>query len=251
MQKYLFTVLIVASCLFVVGQTNRSREYNNQHLQFTIDQRLNEGFQYYFEDFLLGKVIFKDDSIGSAYLNYNILLGEIHFIDKYLWESKNLNKAADKVQYIQKLILDGVNHVELGEDFFVVTPRGIMLYVYGDRVQLLNHTQIVLKRETPVGAYGDALNTGAATQQSSIGGAKFHTDSPYSLRKLVISEYQKQNKFYLVKEGVLYKPNQKNIQQMFNIDRNSIKQFLKSNKLSFKKESDLIRIIEFANSFLE
>lgn len=243
-------LVIFTSVLVITGQTITNGVDKAQQLQVTVDQRLDEGFQYYFEDFTKGKVVFKDDSIGTAYLNYNILLGEIHFISQELWESKNLQISSNKVQYVQKLILEGVNHIEIKDQFFVVTPKGIMIYVYGDRVQLLNHTQIVLKRETPVGAYGGALNTGASTQHSSIGSAKFHTDSPYSLKSLVISEYQKQNKFYLVKEGILHKPTLKKIQQLFSIDRASLKRFIKTNKLSLKREADLIRIIEFASEFL-
>ena len=94
MKKYFFTVLVIfTSVLVITGQTITNGVDKAQQLQVTVDQRLDEGFQYYFEDFTKGKVVFKDDSIGTAYLNYNILLGEIHFISQELCSKTNSRRG--------------------------------------------------------------------------------------------------------------------------------------------------------------
>ena len=62
-------------------------------------------------------------------------------------------------------------------------------------------------------------------------------------RLVIIDDYYIKNKSDIIK----FSPSKKTISSLFNDQKDSVKSYIKKNKLSYKKETDLIKIFEYYN----
>ena len=188
--------------------------------------------EYIFEEFTEGIVVFKDFTSTKGKLNYNLLAGEMQFIDP----STNM---------VLSLIGD-IRVVSIaGRDFI---PRGrreyVEILVNGEPALSVARTVKVSAQEK-AGAYGTYSSTTSISTFNSI----FADGQKYDLSPDVRRTVKSDSSYWLIKGGKFtFIKNQKAFLNAYpKSKRASIEQFISENKIDFKNENDLINLTIFSN----
>jgi len=194
------------------------------------DQNVKQLTQYLFPDFREGRVLQKSGTVTKTMLNYNTLTQEMIFIqgDQYL--------ALDKIWDIDTVFFNNKKFV----------PGDNMFYEVGTNTL----TALLIQHTTDIIPPGNETGYGKS-QTSAITNV---TDLKRSGRAYALSlpdEYAFKDKtIYLLKKDGNFIPvkNIKDVKKVFTGKENLIDTYTKTNKVSFKKDEDVVKLIEFCNS---
>ena len=183
--------------------------------------------RYRFPGFIKGKVYYKSGTFSDARLNYNLLSGEMEYL-----------QAADTLSIANP---DDIRMIVLAADTFFVDKGYLELMMDGKvQVGLKNFYQLkdVLKKDS----YGAASSASATESYGSL-------QTQGQAVKLISSEdrvFEKVFKYYLATPSsgfVLF--NKKKVMQLFPQQEAEIKDYLKKNKTDFDSGDDLLRFAAF------
>lgn len=209
----------------------------------TLNLVLSKGFQYLYPNFIQGNVHFNTGEVSTAFMNYNILLNEIHFITRRELDALNLETERDFLNNSQSLVLDDIDFVVIGADVFVNTPRGIMVLVVNHDTQLLQNNKITMQGNTRVGAYGQ-VGTSAAINAPDKVPSKY--DSHGDPRQLqVATQYTREEEYFLYRDGRLLQASRRGFERVFPNIRSEIRKFVSDNNTSFTERDDLKKLLVF------
>jgi len=248
MNKNLKLLGVVAGVMLTLtsfGQSNKEVIKVNEG--DTINYLLSKGFQYFFPTFEQGRVCFKNNESTAALLNFNLFNNEVHFISSEKQNTKEF-RAGEEVRLAEKLVMNDVLFVLIGDQIFINTPRGIMRVVANFDIKLLELDKVTEIGEVKVGGYGQPLATGAATSVTSIDHSDAISSSSENNRisNTAHSEFIAKKSFYLQKNNQIYSANNaKQVGKVFPSIKEDIKSFVKENKTDFSNLADMKMLIEF------
>ena len=183
--------------------------------------------RYLYPDFTAGNVIYKTNTYTGIRLNYNYLTGEIEFL-----------KNRDTLTIIDKKNLE------------LITVAGDSLYYDNGYILLIKnrHPKIGVKETIKFKDYmkkdgmGSASSAGSISSYSSI-------PSGGQLQKLEADQdliFRRTKVFYILSaDGDFVLFIKKNVLKLFPKNKDQIKSFLKSNKIKFDSEEDLLKLADF------
>ena len=183
--------------------------------------------RYNYPGFTEGKVFYKSGTFSAARLNYNMLIGDM----EYLQGTDTLSIANPQ----------DIRMIVLADDTFYVDNGYLELIMDGKvQVGLKNFYQLkdVLKKDS----YGAASSASATESYGSL-------QTQGQAVKLISSEdrvFEKVFKYYLATPGsgfVLF--SKKKVMQLFPRQEAVIKDYLKKNKVDFDSGDDLLRFAAF------
>jgi len=240
---------LFGSLLFLIISYGATAQNNTESLYIgtgdTINTRLSQGFQYYFQTFRDGRIYFKNGTNTAGFLNYNILSNEIHFIQKGQINNQNSLDVEQKNSAL-KLTEPDIDFVSIDNEIFIYTHSGIMVVIGNWDVKLLQHDQIISTNEQQVGAYGQPIYTGAATSQSSIDPSGTTNSNRMVLKVNSRTEYKRTTSYYLYKEKKLYRANNiKAFYKAFPSIKKEINKFATDEKVNFNNQSDIKNLLKF------
>jgi hypothetical protein len=219
---FLFSVLVInisisaqKDDLIVVKAGTRLLDY------FTISER------YLYSDFIPGRVIFKNGIHSDRNLNYNFVAGEMEFIQR----SDTLSIANRK----------DVKMILVAQDTFYYDNGYIEIIKSGSpgagRKQFIELKEIQ-KKDT----YGIASSGGASSAYSSLPA----NGNFYKLTADKDIVFQKTIRYYITtKENTILLFNKNNVLELYPGSKKIIKSFLKTNKIKFDSEKDVLKLTEF------
>jgi len=194
------------------------------------DQNVKQLTQYLFADFIEGSVLQKSGTVTKTQLNYNTLTQEMIFKqdDKFL--------ALDKISEIDSVFINNKKFIP-GDNLFyevaVKAPVALLLQHTSDIISAGNETGYGKSQTTAVTNITDLKSGGRAYALSLPDEYNFKNKTAYFLKKdeqlTLIADIKDVKKFYAGKEAV-------------------IDGYAKKNKVNFKKEDSVIKLIEFCNS---
>jgi hypothetical protein len=186
--------------------------------------------RYNYPQFSTGEIQFKNGNSSSKKLNYNFLIDEIEFI-----------QSGDTLVFIKK---KDINRVVIEQDTFLY-DNGYLKIISGGPIKVglrqFYKLQEVLKKD----GYGSA-SAASATNSYSV----LPSDGYY--RKQIVDKemvFQKTREYYLsvsANDFVLFR--KKAVMKLFPEKTDEIQQYLKSNKVDFDSETDLLKLAEFLKS---
>lgn len=189
---------------------------------------------YQFPHFLEGKIIYKDSAVSFAILNYQRIVGEVHFI----------NPKGDTLSVAHPETFD---KIIIGVDTFYYFEKGF--------VQILTHTPSInlgIKQllkyigKEKKGAYGTYSGTASMTSYDS------YTADDQTRQAISIDEnslYKYINLFYLADRFYNFFPaNKKTFYQLFSHHEKKLKEYLQENKIDFHKKADLQKLLQYLES---
>jgi len=237
----IFLVIMTTLTLTVSGQDQKRVNVN---FADTLNNVLTMGFQYLYPQFTRGIVHFNDNARSTAFLNYNILLNEIHFMELAAIQGRNFESEQDYIQYAQSLDMTDVKYVVIGENYFVNTRSGVMYQVANYDAQLLRKDLIKLSGRSNIGAYGMQSQTSSIETRTGTPSDRARTGDEF--KQQVISEYSRTTEFYLMHKGTVRRANARGFERVFRDRRDEIRAFARENDIKYQNEQDLVKLLEFA-----
>jgi len=183
--------------------------------------------RYFYPQFIDGQVFMINGVVSTARLNYNLLLGEIEFVQDN--DTLVISRKKD------------VNIVTIAQDTFIYKTTYLML-IHSGTVKVCLRDKIVLKDIVKKGAMGSANRTSSVDSYSSLPvGGKL-----YELVPSDDMEFQRSPEFYiLTSSGELIEFRKKNVMELFPSKEDEIQKYLKSNKVNFELREDIVRFADF------
>lgn len=242
MKKILFCVMLsILTSFSTLGQARHEVTY--ARTGDTLNNVLSKGFQYLYPNFIEGKVHFRTGEVTRAFLNYNILLNEVHFITQQDLRNVNQESESDLLRYSQSLVLDDIDFIVIGADVFVNTPRGIMILVVNHGIQLLQSNKITIKGGSRSGAYGQ---TGTSSAINAHNRVPSEYDSHADVHQLrLATEFSREEEYYLYQDGKLFKATQNRFERLFPDIKPQIRRFVSDNSIKFTDKEGLEKLLTF------
>ncbi|MDP4223763.1 MAG: hypothetical protein Q8868_10660 [Bacteroidota bacterium] len=186
--------------------------------------------RYQFPEFRDGKVKFKNGLTSSGRFNYNILTGEMDFV-----------QAQDTMAFSNK---KDISYVTVAMDTFFYSNGYVDLISHG-HVKIGMKQRILLKEIERKGAYGMTdRNSAIDTYNLVEAGGNFYKLTPNEDWVLGRSK-----QFYIKdSQGEFILLNKKYLFDLFPLKRDSIKEYLKSNKVDFRSEDDMRKLGDYLDN---
>jgi hypothetical protein len=184
--------------------------------------------RYLYPQFTPGKVIFNNDIFSATKLNYNILMGEMQFI-----QSRDTLIIANKKD---------VKQIEVASDTFYYDKGYHRLISDGGGIKLTEKEYIKLKEVLKKDSYGTTSSGSATTSYGSL-------PVEGNFYKLTANEdmvFQKVQEYYIATSTSGFVPlKKKSLKKIFPKKNHAIQNYLKSNKVDFNSKADLIKLTDF------
>ncbi|UFH52111.1 hypothetical protein [Spirosoma sp. KNUC1025] len=201
------------------------------------DKAVPVSSRYRYGQFTEGKILYGNGATAVARLNFNVLLGEVHFIDP---NGDTLSLASEPV----------VRMVSMGPSVFWFDQRKDYLEIltdYGPVKLAVKHGLRMAKNEKLSG-YDQSTGTSAVTTY------QFYASGSTSLRKLAEKGdlvLVKSRTFFLIDQNNrAYPLNKTNLLKSFAKHRDQISAYLTANAVDFSKEEDLKKLLQYCSELL-
>lgn len=186
--------------------------------------------QYLFPGFTEGSVLQKSGTVTKTQLNYNTLTQEMIFKqgDQFL--------ALDRIWEIDTVFLNNKKFIPGDNMFYEVgtkAPVALLIQYSSDIIPPGNETGFGKSQTSAVTNVTDLKRSGRAYALSLPDEYSFKNKTTYSLKK---------------GEQYTIAGNLKDVKKVFAGKEALIDDYTKKNKVSFKKNDDIIKLIEFCNS---
>ena len=199
----------------------------------------NTKWPYLYENFTPGTIYFEGNEKSSSNLNIHLWGNVLHYVkaDGRIYQSSD-----------QKVM-----RVEIGNDAYIFSDHKLVRIVAHEGTNLLAELvsgDFDAMRSSGGGAYGSSLNSSASRDLSSLGFDLGGMDHP----ELGLMLQEKQDgrtiplitRYYFIIGGQQIEATKKGVEKFVGDDRaDALKQFLKDNKVKWKKEESLIQVLQF------
>jgi len=183
--------------------------------------------RYLYPQFNDGAVSMRNGVASSYKLNYNLLLGEMEFISN-----------SDTLLISRKKDL---NFLAVAQDTFIYRS-GYLKMIHSGTVKVLVRDKFKLTDIVKKGAMGAPNRNSAIDSYTAI-----PTDK--QLLTLVPSEdlvFRRTLEFYIMTgDGDLVEFKKKNVMELYPRNENEIQKFLKTNKINFEEQTDILKLADF------
>lgn len=188
--------------------------------------------RYRYTDFSDGQLMFKNGKVSSGRFNYNILLGEMEFI-----QSRDTFSISNK---------KNIGLIVVAQDTFFY-DNGYIEMIHGGPVKIGYMQNIKLKEIQRKGAMGTVNRNSSIDSYNSMS----LTGNIYNIVPEEDWVFQKaENYFFSTSEKGFVQFNRKNVIEVFPQKEDAIKNYLKSNKIDFDSRKDLFKLVDFLRSDL-
>jgi len=183
--------------------------------------------RYRYPHFIDGKVMFKSGNTSKAKLNYDILLGEVVFIQSQ--DTLTISRKKD------------IRNIVIARDTFLY-DNGYLELIHSGNIRVGLNYYVKIKEVLKKGAFGTTARGVSTDTYNSL-------ESKGSLHELIPNEdleLQKTKEYYLSTptSGFIHF-RKKNVFQLFPEKNDAIKGYLKSNKVDFDSEKDLLKLADY------
>lgn len=242
MKKLLLLIALTGCISLVTAQQRPMQERVHVGTGDTLNYVLSNGFQYLYPNFIQGRVFFDTGEASTAYLNYNILLNEIHFLENQHIENMDMETENDFLDHAQSLVLDDIEFIVIGKDVFVNTPRGIMFLVANYDIQLLQYNKITQTGTKKTGAYGQEVQSASIESRDRLpSDFQRHSD----LKPMLMTEYSRKSEYFLYEDGKLTPTSRRQFERAFPALKEDIRTFVSDNNTNFDDMEDLKTLLQF------
>ena len=186
--------------------------------------------RYRYQEFLPGKAVFKNGVFSEAKFNYNLLNDEIEFL-----------KLNDTLSVINK---KDITYIVIETDTFLY-DNGFVEIISDGPVKVGMKKHFKLNEIEKTDSYGTSSHGSARESYNSMPA----DGNFYKLKALNDMVFQKTTEYYIAKSYRDFIPYRRNyVTKLFPEKSAEIKKYLKSNKIDFDSESDLLKLAGYLRS---
>ena len=228
MKQIFFTIILAAITISATAQTQRITKTvaGGSDLNTVLaDER------FLFDGFKESLVFFENSSITKAMMNYNLLSGEMMFINKE-GDTLTLKKTSD------------ITAIAIGEHFFRYISKHYYEVLVADTD---SETALLIRRYidrgTPAkyGAYGTTSPTSSigvvSDMSTGAGTQKLSTSAEFRFQRIEVFSLSRGNKISTA--------DKKNFLKIFSKNKVAIESYLKESPVDFKNEQDILRLYNY------
>jgi hypothetical protein len=187
--------------------------------------------RYLYPQFIAGKVFLKNSPSNSAFLNYDLLLGEITFL-----------KGSDTLVINNK---NDIAIVAVEQDTFIYNKVYYKM-IHGGKLKVCKKDRIKLIEIVKEGAMGVPNRSSAGESYNSIS-----MDGNFiNLEATDDMVFRRDVEFYILtldNELVIFR--KKNVIELYLNKKSEIEKYLKSNKVDFESQKDILRFSDWLANF--
>jgi hypothetical protein len=187
-----------------------------------IIEKFPPSVRYQYQQFTDGQVF--------MILNYNMLLGEIEFLQSS--DTMIMSKKKD------------LSYITVALDTFIYR-NGYLQVIHSGKVKVCLRDKIKLKEVVKIGAMGQPNRNSSVDSYNSI-------SLQGNFQQLIPTEdyvFQRTLEFYIMtSSGELIEFRKKNVLELYPDKEKEIQKYLKSDKVNFEEKSDIIRFADFLAS---
>ncbi len=232
--KKIFTIIIslLITSLWLSGQ-------NYKPVTVKAGTRVIEYFpykdRYMFTDFREGKILFRNGRILTNRLNYNFLLNEMQFTQsKDTLSISNTNKK-------------DIRYIALEQDTFYIRDQ-YLHQIRAGRIRIFENQDIHLKDILKKGAMGTVNRSSATDSFNSMS----LQGNIYDLRPEEDWVFQKTPVYFIsVDRGDFVPLYRKSAIQLMPGKEDSVKDFIKTNKIDFESRDDITKLADFISGLIQ
>ena len=223
----LTALFLVLFSLTIVAKAQQKKVYVVKAGEM-ISQTVPFSEMYSYPSFVNGMVYFRSGESSTGRLNYNILTSEMDFVDA---KGDTLALADEP---LVKLIV-------IGRDSFFFNNGYFKLVVSTNQFKLGKREVFTTAKIEKTGAYDQPMPAGIDTYDGFSNGNH--------VTKLVVKQnitLVKETAYYFGNKNNEFLPaNRKNLLRIFTKQEKELQKYLNSNEISFTKEEDLIKIVNY------
>jgi hypothetical protein len=188
--------------------------------------------RYLYTDFLPGRIVFRNGSMKDLQLNYNILLGEIEFL-----------QTGDTLAIASSRKKD-ISYVVARDTFYYA--GGYIQELSGGQLKVGLKQYVKVKDVLKKGAYGTTSRGASVDTYTSMSSSGIS----YDLIPNEDIEVQKEIEYYIsFQSGGFDLFTKKNVIQLFPEKSEEIKSYIKSKKVDFSSREDLLKFADYLRAF--
>jgi hypothetical protein len=228
------TILLLAGACLASGLTASAQADGPIRVKAgeEVGNAIPVGQRYRYEGFRPGSIKYLSGTVSNGRLNYNLLLGEMQFIDP----------KGDTLSLAGEITLD---HVRVGDDLFYYDPENAYLEVVADfnPVKLARKQMLVMAGNEKEGGYGQSTGTGAIKNYSS-----YATQNSQLLRFKPKGDllFNREETFFIVDGNKrAHKARRAGILKVYGRHKKAVEQYLKEQPVDFGQEADLKKLLGF------
>ena len=220
---FLFPVAALAVCTGLFAQNKRQMETTNDN----IDASIPDSVKYQYPAFVDGHVAFRDNIGTDAMLNYNLLSGEMHFIN-----------GRDTLAMANEL---NIRNITINQDTFYFDKVYLQRVIGSAIASLAKNSRINLEDIRKASGYGNYTSLGAVSHYNSVSNST-HTQYLSADRKLT---FVTRVSYYIGDKYNHFLPaTKKNVLNVFG-NKKELESYITGNKIDFTKEDDLKKLINY------
>jgi len=227
----LFSVMLIGKIGLAQENINAKVSRNENDIYVSTDKN----YVLLYAEAMDGRITFKDKTFAKAKLNINLLTDELLFIS----QQNQLMPVANQ---------DQISFFSIGKDLFFKTPNGIVQVIANIKdVQLGVVRGFKTVEIDKGGAYGMSSSTSSVQQASSL----LETSNRVIASSLTVNqkvELGYYEKWYIVSNGKFYLATAKNFSKVFEVNKNEVNTFIKTENIDITNKDDLIRLMNFCTA---
>ncbi|MHC1703351.1 MAG: hypothetical protein AB9846_05535 [Tenuifilaceae bacterium] len=230
--KYLFIVVVLSISLNVLSQSSIHVYSENSTINVVEEIPLKK--QFLDSVFYQGNVVFKDGSVSSAPLNYNLVLNEISFIDG---ESKLM--ALD--------ITSNIVYISYHNRLFIPFNKSVIEQIqsYDGDVSLFVKRTTKIKESSVTGPYGIKMDPSQVYKliPKPVAGRSLNS---FEFINDIEVDVTMETSYYIKSKGKINKISRvKDISKLFPNKKESMLNYINEQKLNISNAEDLIKLIAY------
>ncbi len=195
-----------------------------------IDSSIAVTDKFHYPSFITGRVVFRDGKVSMGPLNYNLLVGEVQFI----------NPGGDTLALADEGL---IKYISIDKDSFFYDNVYLQFVDGNSSAKLAKHEKIRLADIKKGGAFGTATSGGGIETYTSLNTGT-RTNSLTEKKEMI---FLTKTSYYIGDNYYHFLPaTKKNVLRMFG-KKKGIEDFLETNKINLNKEEDLKKLIAFLN----
>lgn len=228
------TMLLLAGVCLTYGLNSSAQ--TDQPIRVKAGQEVGKAIpvekRYRYRAFTPGSVSYLNGTSSNARFNYNLLLGEMQFIDP----------KGDTLSLASEHLLDSI---KVGADLFYYDPERAYLEVIGkfNQVKLTRKQMLVIAGTEKEGAYGQSSGVSAIKAYNS-----YNADNSqlYKFKPKGDVLFNPEVTYFIVDANKRsFKARRPGVLKVFGRHKKQVEQYLKQQPVDFDKEEDLKRLLRF------
>lgn len=192
-----------------------------------IIEKFPPSVRYQYPQFTDGQVYLKNGGVSQNKMNYNMLLGEIEFLQSS--DTMIMSKKKD------------LSYLTVALDTFIYR-NGYLQVIHSGTVKVCLRDKIKLKEVVKIGAMGQPNRNSSVDSYSSM-------SLDGNFQQLIPTEdyiFQRTLEFYIMtSSGDLIEFRKKNVLELYPDKETEIQKYLKSDKVNFEMKADILRFADF------